>query len=136
MIRQIAPQFFTLDIPGTLAYYTDKLGFRCLGTWQEPPVYAIVARDQHKIHFRRSEEHTSELQSRLHLVCRLLLEKEQLKLIANFGTGVGNIDVKAAHPRGIMVTNTPGVLTQDTADMPMALILAVPRLPADGFELL
>src|SRR6266513_1589197 len=52
MIRQIAPQFFTLDIPGTLAYYTDKLGFECLGTWQDPPVYAIVARDQHKIHFR------------------------------------------------------------------------------------
>ncbi len=52
MIRQIAPQFFTLDIPGTLAYYTDKLGFKCLGTWQDPPVYAIVARDQHKIHFR------------------------------------------------------------------------------------
>src|SRR3981189_1259823 len=50
MIRQIAPQFFTLDIPGTLAYYTDKLGFKCLGTWQHPPVYAIVARDQHWMH--------------------------------------------------------------------------------------
>jgi len=44
MIRQIAPQFFTLDIPGTLAYYEAKLGFKCLGTWQDPPVYAIVAR--------------------------------------------------------------------------------------------
>ena len=52
MIRQIAPLFFTLDIPGTLAYYKDKLGFECLGTWQDPPVYAIVARDQHAIHFR------------------------------------------------------------------------------------
>ena len=52
MIRQIAPQFFTTDIPGTLAYYKDKLGFECLGTWQDPPVYAIVARDQHSIHFR------------------------------------------------------------------------------------
>jgi len=52
MIRQIAPQFFTTDIPGTLAYYKDKLGFECLGTWQDPPVYAIVARDQHAIHFR------------------------------------------------------------------------------------
>ena len=52
MIRQIAPQFFTLDIHGTLTYYRDKLGFTCLGTWQDPPVYAIVARDQHKIHFR------------------------------------------------------------------------------------
>ena len=55
MIRQIAPQFFTTDIPGTLAYYRDKLGFECLGTWQEPPVYAIVARDQRAIHFRCAE---------------------------------------------------------------------------------
>jgi len=52
MIRQIAPQFFTADIPGTVAYYQDKLGFECLGMWQDPPVYAIVARDQHAIHFR------------------------------------------------------------------------------------
>jgi len=52
MIRQIAPLFFTLDIPGTLAYYDAKLGFKCLGTWQDPPVYAIVARDQQVIHFR------------------------------------------------------------------------------------
>jgi uncharacterized glyoxalase superfamily protein PhnB len=52
MIRQIAPVFFTLDIPGTLAYYKDKLGFECLGTWMDPPVYAIVARDEHPIHFR------------------------------------------------------------------------------------
>jgi uncharacterized glyoxalase superfamily protein PhnB len=55
MIRQIAPQFFTTDIPATLAYYKDKLGFECLGTWQNPPVYAIVARDQHAIHFRCAE---------------------------------------------------------------------------------
>jgi uncharacterized glyoxalase superfamily protein PhnB len=52
MIRQIAPQFFTTDIPATVAYYKDKLGFECLGTWQDPPVYAIVARDRHAIHFR------------------------------------------------------------------------------------
>ena len=52
MIRQIAPQFFTTDIPGTVAYYKEKLGFECLGTWQDPPVYAIVARDRHAIHFR------------------------------------------------------------------------------------
>ena len=55
MIRQIAPQFFTSDLPATLAYYKDKLGFDCLGTWQDPPVYAIVARDQHRIHFRAAE---------------------------------------------------------------------------------
>src|SRR5690242_13856090 len=52
MIRQIVPLFFTVDIPGTLAYYEHKLGFSCLGTWQDPPVYAIVTRHQHAIHFR------------------------------------------------------------------------------------
>src|SRR5260370_9100608 len=51
----------------------------------------------------------------------------KLKLIANFGNGVDNIDVIAAHARGITVTNTPKVLTEDTADMTMPLILAVPR---------
>ena|ERR1700757_759946 len=55
MIHQIAPQFFTTDIPGTLAYYKDKLGFECRGTWEDPPSYAIVARDQHAIHFRSAE---------------------------------------------------------------------------------
>src|SRR5260370_7105871 len=50
----------------------------------------------------------------------------KLKLIANFGNGVDNIDVVAAHARGITVTNTPKVLTEDTADMTMALILALP----------
>src|ERR1700680_1729288 len=59
MIRQIAPEFFTLDIPGTLAYYEAKLGFKCLGTWQDPPVYAIVARDQQAIHFRCAEPPTA-----------------------------------------------------------------------------
>ncbi|HZO54119.1 MAG TPA: VOC family protein [Bryobacteraceae bacterium] len=52
MVRQIAPQFFTVDIPATLAYYRDKLGSQCVGTWQDPPVYAIVARNQQSIHFR------------------------------------------------------------------------------------
>lgn len=55
MIRQIAPVFLTVDIPDTLAYYQEKLGFECLGTWQDPPVYAIVARDQRAIHFRCAE---------------------------------------------------------------------------------
>ena len=48
---------------------------------------------------------------------------DQLKLIANFGTGVDNIDVETAFNRGIIVTNTPGVLTEDTADMTMAKAL-------------
>ena len=59
MIRQIAPQFFTTDIPATLAYYKDKLGFECRGTWHDPPVYAIVERDQHAIHFRCAEPPTA-----------------------------------------------------------------------------
>lgn len=56
----------------------------------------------------------------------------QLKLIANFGNGVDHIDLNAARERGITVTNTPGVLTDDTADMTMALILAVSRRIAEG----
>src|SRR5579859_8078363 len=60
----------------------------------------------------------------------------KLKLIANFGNGVDNIDVTAAHARGITVTNTPKVLTEDTADMTMALILAVPRRLIEGAAIL
>jgi glyoxylate reductase len=59
-----------------------------------------------------------------------------LKLIANFGNGVDNIDVATALQRGITVTNTPGVLTEDTADMTMALILAVPRRLIEGSAVL
>jgi glyoxylate reductase len=59
-----------------------------------------------------------------------------LKLLANFGNGVDNIDVAAAVQRGITVTNTPGVLTEDTADMTMALILAVPRRLVEGAAVL
>ncbi|BCA58002.1 2-hydroxyacid dehydrogenase [Sphingomonas sp. HMP6] len=58
-----------------------------------------------------------------------------LKLIANFGAGVNHIALKAARARGIIVTNTPGVLTEDTADMTMALILSVPRRLAEGEKL-
>jgi len=57
---------------------------------------------------------------------------EQLRLIANFGNGVDHIDVAAAQAKGIAVTNTSGVLTDDTADMTMALILAVSRRIAEG----
>ncbi|MGF6233450.1 glyoxylate reductase [Inquilinus ginsengisoli] len=59
----------------------------------------------------------------------------QLKLIASFGTGVDHIDLGAARARGLTVTNTPGVLTEDTADMTMALILAVARRLAEGERL-
>src|SRR5438477_3513078 len=61
---------------------------------------------------------------------------EKLRLIANFGNGVDNIDVTTALQRGITVTNTPGVLTEDTADMTMALILAVPRRLSEGAAVL
>jgi glyoxylate reductase len=57
---------------------------------------------------------------------------ERLRLIANYGTGVDNIDVDAAYKRGITVTNTPGVLTEDTADMTMSLLLAVARRLVEG----
>lgn len=55
-----------------------------------------------------------------------------LKMIANFGAGVDNIDLDAAKDANIIVTNTPGVLTEDTADMTMALMLAVPRRLLEG----
>ena len=61
---------------------------------------------------------------------------DKLKLIANYGNGVDHIDVATALSRGITVTNTPGVLTEDTADMTMALILAVPRRLAEGAAVL
>jgi glyoxylate reductase len=61
---------------------------------------------------------------------------DQLKLIANFGTGVDNIDVETAVARGITVTNTPGVLTEDTADMTMALIMAVARRITEGASII
>jgi len=59
-----------------------------------------------------------------------------LQLIANFGTGIDNIDLDTARNRSITVTNTPGVLTEDTADMTMALILAVPRRLVEGARFL
>ncbi|MEO9820812.1 MAG: D-glycerate dehydrogenase [Paracoccaceae bacterium] len=59
---------------------------------------------------------------------------DQLRLIANYGAGVDNIDVATARQRGILVSNTPGVLTDDTADMTMALILAVARRIPEGLQ--
>jgi len=60
----------------------------------------------------------------------------RLQLIANFGNGVDHIDLPAARAAGIIVTNTPGVLTEDTAEMTMALILSVPRRLAEGEKLI
>ena len=61
---------------------------------------------------------------------------KKLKLIANYGNGIDHIDLAAAREKGIAVTNTPDVLTEDTADMTMALILAVPRRLAEGVRIL
>ncbi len=59
---------------------------------------------------------------------------DQLKMIASFGAGVDHIDIEAAVGRGLIVTNTPGVLTEDTADLAMALILAVSRRIVEGAQ--
>ena len=61
---------------------------------------------------------------------------ERLKLIANYGAGVDHIDVATARQRGVLVSNTPGVLTDDTADMTMALILAVTRRMPEGMAVM
>ena len=62
----------------------------------------------------------------------LAMAGERLKLIANFGAGVDHIDVTAANGRGILVTNTPGVLTEDTADLTLALMMTVSRRIVEG----
>jgi glyoxylate reductase len=61
---------------------------------------------------------------------------ERLKLIANYGAGVDNIDVATARQRGVLVSNTPGVVTEDTADMTLALILAVTRRIPEGLRVM
>ncbi len=61
---------------------------------------------------------------------------DKLKLIANFGAGVDHIDVATARQRGVLVSNTPGVVTEDTADMTMALILAVTRRIPEGLAIM
>jgi len=61
---------------------------------------------------------------------------ENLRLIANYGAGVDHIDVATARQRGILVSNTPGVLTDDTADMTLALILSVTRRIPEGLALM
>ena len=60
----------------------------------------------------------------------------RLKLIANYGAGVDHIDVATARQRGVLVSNTPGVLTDDTADMTMALLLAVTRRIPEGLNVM
>jgi glyoxylate reductase len=61
---------------------------------------------------------------------------DQLRLIANFGAGVDHIDVDTARSRGILVSNTPGVVTEDTADMVLALMLGVTRRIQEGLNVM
>ncbi|MEM9426025.1 MAG: D-glycerate dehydrogenase [Pseudomonadota bacterium] len=61
---------------------------------------------------------------------------ENLKLIASYGAGVDHIDITTARQRGILVSNTPGVVTEDTADMTMAMILSVTRRIPEGFAVM
>ena len=99
MIRQIVPMFFTLDIPQTLTYYKEKLGFECLGTWQDPPVYAIVARDHQAIHFRcaapptaNPEKYEEELlDAYLHVKDADALYAEYAAKGVEFTRGLGNM---------------------------------------------
>jgi glyoxylate reductase len=72
-----------------------------------------------------------------HIDAALLAQAgDKLKLIANYGAGVDHIDVQTARQRGILVSNTPGVVTEDTADMTMALILAVIRRVPEGLAVM
>ncbi len=66
---------------------------------------------------------------------RLMLEATNLKIVANYAVGYDNIDVKAATVRGIVVTNTPGVLADSTADMAWALLFSVTRRIVEGDKL-
>ena len=98
MIRQIVPLFFTTEIPRTLAFYKDKLGFECLGRWLEPPVYAIVARDGHAIHFRCAEPPTANadkyadelLDAYVHVEDADALHAEYAEKGVEFTRGLGN----------------------------------------------
>ena len=72
-----------------------------------------------------------------HIDANLLAQSgERLKLIANYGAGVDHVDVASARQRGILVSNTPGVVTEDTADMTMALILGVTRRIPEGMAVM
>jgi glyoxylate reductase len=72
-----------------------------------------------------------------HVDANLLAQAgEKLKLIANYGAGIDHIDVASARQRGVLVSNTPGVVTEDTADMTMALVLAVTRRIPEGLAVM
>lgn len=115
MIRQIVPLFFTTNIPRTIAYYNDKLGFECLGTWMDPPVYAIVARDQHAIHFRCAPAPTANpdkyadelLDAYLHVADADALYAEYSAKCVEFTRGLSNMPW---HSREFVVKDCDGRL--------------------------
>jgi uncharacterized glyoxalase superfamily protein PhnB len=115
MILRIAPQCFTTDIPATIAYYKDTLGFECVGTWQDPPVYAIVARDEHAIHFRCAEPPTANpdkyddelLDAYLLVEDADLLYAEYLARGVEFARGLGDVPWGS---RGFVVKDCDGRL--------------------------
>ena len=116
MIRQIAPQFFTMEMAATLAYYKDKLGFDCVGTWDDPPVYAIVARDEHRIHFRLADppkpnpdKYADEL-----LDAYLFIEVDYVARGVEFTRALGD---KAWHSREFVVKDCDGRLLAFGADL-------------------
>lgn len=124
MIRQIAPQFFTTDIPATVAYYQDKLGFTCLGTWGgDPPDYAIIARDQHAIHFRCASPPTPNpdkyddelLDAYLHVADADALYAEYAARGVEFTRGLANMPW---HSREFVVKDCDGRLLAFGASVP------------------
>lgn len=136
MIRQIVPVFFTMDIPRTVAWYRDKLGFDCLGTWQDPPVYAIVARDGHAIHFRCAPPPTANpdkdadelLDAYLHVEDADALCAEYQAKGVTFTRELGNMPWNA---REFVVKDCDGRLLAFGADI-QAAPTATPPLPHNG----
>ena len=122
MIRQIVPVFLTMDIPRTVAFYQEKLGFECLGTWMDPPVYAIVARDRHAIHFRCAEapaatpEKYSEelLDAYIYVADADVLHAEFAAKGVEFTRGLGNMPWKC---REFVVKDCDGRLLAFGADL-------------------
>src|SRR5262249_50871498 len=122
MIRQIVPLFFSLNLPATVAWYEAKLGFKCLGTWQDLPVYVIMARDQHAIHFRCAEHPTANpdkyadelLDAYVHIEDADALYTEFAAQGVEFTRGLGNM---SWHSREFVVKDCDGRLLAFGADL-------------------
>jgi uncharacterized glyoxalase superfamily protein PhnB len=123
MIRQIVPVFFTMDFEATLSYYKEKLGFECLGTWDDPPVYAIVTRSQQAIHFRRAEPPSANpdkyvdelLDAYLHIEDADALYREFVARGVEIARGLANMPW---HSREFVVKDCDGRLLAFGASLP------------------